>query len=277
MPRDGRGVERRAAARAARPRSPSTPRRRRASRFGQHELHLAPSDAVDLLDRAARSRPRARAGSRPSAGSRSRRARLVEELEAGVAAVRQALLRRARRAPCVTWLDMTAIGRAAVARACRRCRRASSAFVDLAAVGRGQAARERRVARLRRRSEKQEVAGDEHGDARRRASSWPRGSRLLQSLGGAGERAHLDLHPEDLVVRVDGLVADLDGELQLEARLLDRHRRRRRCLGLAGRELLRACVGAWPAAAGELCRSRARAPCRSRPPSRRRRRRACRP
>src|SRR5206468_9873132 len=51
----------------------------------------------------------------------------------------------------------------------------------------------------------------------------------------------LDLHPEELLIRLDCLVADLRRELQREACRLDLHRNGRDVLRLAGRGLL--CAG----------------------------------
>src|SRR3954470_11154319 len=66
--------------------------------------------------------------------------------------------------------------------------------------------------------------------------TWPRGSRFLQI---SWTLATLDRHPHDLGVRVHELVANLRGELQLEAGALDLHDDAGDVRGLARGEDLR--------------------------------------
>ena len=79
----------------------------------------------------------------------------------------------------------------------------------------------------------------EHRDGARDERDLGAKLQAAPELGGTGEARHLDLHPEDLVIRVDGLVADLDGELHREVRAFDLHRHAGDVGGLAERERLR--------------------------------------
>src|SRR5919197_5345946 len=70
---------------------------------------------------------------------------------------------------------------------------------------------------------------------------------------------YLDLGVEDVLFGLDGLGADLRGELQLQARPLHLHDHRRRVRGRAGRERLRGVGGLRLAVGQTLDRLRQRA------------------
>ena len=202
---------------------------------GQHELHLGGADAVDLSIWRCDVALERRAGTSTCCWkSVVPRLGLVEVGQRAACRGRRPPT-RARPAPADSWLaddvDLGAAVRHLVGDAGARER-----LRDLVRVWRGRGRSAGSCSSARSRAEEEDAVTRTAGTSTT-IVIWPRGSRLRQvSLrcsgrwrgayarrGDGGGRVQLDLDPEDLLVRIDSLVADLNCELHLEARVLDVH------------------------------------------------------